>query len=165
MDGQTLLINACQSANVPRYVVSDWALDYTKLKLGELFHKDPMIQVKAYLDAKESVAGVHILIGGFMEPIFSPFFDIVDVQSNTFRYCGDGNEMMEGTTYDDAAKYTAKVDLDSTVNGVLKCKSLDFRYLSSIVTTLLHLSLGGRATIQEIARKLPRLTKLSMAFQ
>ncbi|CEN60825.1 hypothetical protein ASPCAL03258 [Aspergillus calidoustus] len=114
-----------------------------------------MIHVKAYLDAKESVAGVHILIGGFMEPIFSPFFDIVDVQSNTFRYCGDGNEMMEGTTYDDAAKYTAKVVLDSTANGVLKCKSLDFRYLSSIVTTLLHLSLGGRATIQEIARKLP----------
>lgn len=122
VDGQKLLIDACESANVPRYVASDWALDYTKLKLGELFPKDPMIHVKNYLDTKK-VAGVHILIGGFMEPIFSPFFNIVDVQTNTFRYWGDGNEIMEGTTYDDAAKYTAKVVLDSEAKGVLKCKS------------------------------------------
>ncbi|KAL2849614.1 hypothetical protein BJX68DRAFT_255339 [Aspergillus pseudodeflectus] len=98
MDGQTLLINACQSANVPRYVASDWALDYTKLKPGELFPKNLMIHVKAYLETKESVAGI-----------------------------------MKGTTYDDAAKYTSKAVLDSTAKGVLKF-------------------LGGRATIQEIAK-------------
>ncbi|EED18343.1 conserved hypothetical protein [Talaromyces stipitatus ATCC 10500] len=94
VDGQKLLIDACESAS-------------------ELSPKDPMIHVKAYLDAKKSVAGVHILIGGFMEPIFSPFFNIVDVQTNTFRYWGDDNEIMEGTTYNDAAKYTAKVALDA----------------------------------------------------
>ncbi|RDH29012.1 NAD(P)-binding protein [Aspergillus welwitschiae] len=134
VDGQKLLIDACESANVPRYVASDWALDYTKLKLGELFPKDPMIHVKNYLDTeKKKIAGVHILIGGFMEPIFSPFFNIVDTQTNTFWYWGDGNEIMEGTTYDDAAKYTAKVVLDPEAKGVLKF-------------------VGGRATIQEIAK-------------
>ncbi|GKZ36205.1 hypothetical protein AbraIFM66950_007201 [Aspergillus brasiliensis] len=133
INGQKLLIDACESANVPRYVASDWALDYTKLKLGELFPKDPMIHIKNYLDTKKVTAGVHILIGGFMEPIFSPFFNIVDVQSNTFRYWGDGHEIMEGTTYDDAAKYTAKVVLDAEAKGVLKF-------------------VGGRATIQEIAK-------------
>lgn len=129
VDGQKLLIDACESANVPRYVASDWVLDYTKLKVGELFPKDPMIHVKNYLDTKK-VAGVHILIGGFMEPIFSPFFNIMDVQTNTFRYWGDGNEIMEGTTYHDAAKYTAKVVLDSEAKGVLKCKS-SIQYSSS----------------------------------
>ncbi|GKZ81758.1 hypothetical protein AnigIFM56816_006280 [Aspergillus niger] len=135
VDGQKLLIDACESANVPRYVASDCALDYTKLKLGELFPKDPMIHVKNYLDTeKMKVAGVHILIGGFMELIFSPFFNIVDTQTNTFRYWGEGNEIMEGTTYDDAAKYTAKVVLDPEAKGVLKF-------------------VGGRATsIQEIAK-------------
>ncbi|PWY63067.1 nmrA-like family protein [Aspergillus eucalypticola CBS 122712] len=133
VDGQKLLIDACESANVPRYVASDWALDYTKLKLGDLFPKDPMIHIKNYLDTKTKVAGGHILIGGFMGPIFSPSFNIVDVQTNTFRYWGDGNEIMEGTTYDDAAKYTAKVVLDSEAKGVLKF-------------------VGGRATIQEIAK-------------
>ncbi|KAL5355540.1 hypothetical protein BJX96DRAFT_170765 [Aspergillus floccosus] len=134
VDGQKLLIDACESASVPRYVASDSALDYTKLKLGELFPKDPMIKVKSYLDTeKEGVAGVHILIGGFMEPIFSPFFNIVDAQTNTFRYWGDSNEIMEGTTYNDAAKYTAKVVLDPEAKGVLKF-------------------VVGRATLQEIAK-------------
>ncbi|KAJ0418700.1 NAD(P)-binding protein [Aspergillus carlsbadensis] len=146
VDGQKLLIDACESANVPRYVASDWALDYTKLKLGELFPKDPMIHVKAYLDAKESVSGVHILIGGFMEPIFSPFFNIVDVESNTFRYWGDGSETMEGTTYDDAAKYTAKVVLDSKATGVLKF-------------------LGGRATIHEIAKSYEAVYGVSVKLE
>ncbi|KAL4962482.1 nmrA-like family protein [Aspergillus stella-maris] len=133
VNGQKLLIDACEAANVPRYVASDWALDYTKLKFGELFPKDPMIHVKAYLDEKKSVEGVHVLIGGFMEPIFSPFFNIVDVQTNTIRYWGEGTEVMEGTTYDDAAKYTAKVVLDKDAKGILKF-------------------LGGRSTIQEIAK-------------
>ncbi|EHA25044.1 hypothetical protein ASPNIDRAFT_51470 [Aspergillus niger ATCC 1015] len=101
VDGQKLLIDACESANVRRY--------------------------------KKKISGVHILIGGFMEPIFSPFFNIVDTQTNTFRYWGDGNEIMEGTTYDDAAKYTAKVVLDPEAKGVLKF-------------------VGGRATIREIAK-------------
>lgn len=40
IDGQKKLIDACEDAGVARYVASDWALDYTKLKLGELFTKD-----------------------------------------------------------------------------------------------------------------------------
>ncbi|KAL4794825.1 hypothetical protein BDV19DRAFT_379176 [Aspergillus venezuelensis] len=120
VNGQKLLIDACEAANVPRYVASDWALDYTKLKLGELFPKDPMIHVKAYLDKRKSVEGVHVLIGGFVEPIFSPFFNIVDVQTNTIRYWGEGNEVIEGTTYDDVAKYTAKVVLDKDAKEIAK---------------------------------------------
>jgi putative NADH-flavin reductase len=34
VDGQKALIGVCEECNVPRYVASDWALDYTKLKLG-----------------------------------------------------------------------------------------------------------------------------------
>ncbi len=126
VEGQKLLIDACEEAGVARYVASDWALDYTKLELGELFVKDPMIHIKRYLDSKKGgvVDGVHILVGGFMEPVFSSFFGIVDAQENVFRYWGDGNEVMEGTTYDDAARYTAQVVLDRAAKGVLKCKWL-----------------------------------------
>lgn len=73
VDGQKALIDAREECSIPRYVASDWELDYTKLKFGELFPKDPMIHVKAYLETKE-VQGVHILIGGFMDPIFNPIF-------------------------------------------------------------------------------------------
>ncbi|KAF4770833.1 hypothetical protein HAV15_013195 [Penicillium sp. str.  len=137
VDGQKALIDACEESQVPRYVASDWALDYTKLKLGELFPKDPMIHVKAYLDTKK-VQGVHIHIGGFMEPIFSSFFNIFDPQTNTFRYWGDGSEVMEGTTYENAAEFTAAVVVDPKATGIIRF-------------------LGGRSTVQEIARSFEKV--------
>lgn len=121
VEGQKALIDACEEVGVPRYVASDWALDYTKLKLGELFPKDPMIHVKAYLDTKEKVKGVHILIGGFIEPVLSPFFNILDPQTHTFRYWGEGDEYMEGTTYDNAAEFTVAVIRDVEATGVVRC--------------------------------------------
>lgn len=57
-----------------------------------------------------------------MEPIFSSFFGIVDMDSNVIRYWGDGSEIMEGTTYDDAARFTARVLLDRQASGVLRFK-------------------------------------------
>lgn len=121
VDGQQMLIDVCDGCGVPRYIASDWALDYTKLKLGELFPKDPMIHVKAYVETKK-VQGVHILIGGFMEPIFSPFFNIYDPQTQTLRFWGSGDEVMEGTTYDNAAEFTAAVAVDPKATGIVKCK-------------------------------------------
>ncbi|KAH1383036.1 hypothetical protein KXV98_006908 [Aspergillus fumigatus] len=114
-------------------IASDWALDYTKLQLGQLFPKDPMIHVREYLATKQKVKGVHILVGGFMEPVLSPFFNILDPQTNTFRYWGEGDEVMEGTTYDNAAEFTVAVARDTTATGIVRF-------------------LGGRARICEIAQ-------------
>lgn len=121
VDGQKTLIDICEDLSVPRYVASDWALDYTKLKPGELFPKDPMIHVRAYLATKKKVKGVHILIGGFMEPVLSPFFGILDPQTNTFRFWGEGNEFMEGTTYNNAAEFTVAVLRDKSATGTIRC--------------------------------------------
>ncbi|OKL63972.1 hypothetical protein UA08_00803 [Talaromyces atroroseus] len=122
VDGQKLLIDACDEFDVPRYVASDWALDYTKLKLGELFPKDPMIHVKAYLETKK-VQGSH-----------------------TFRFWGSGDEVMEGTTYDNAAEFTAAVTVDEKATGVVKF-------------------LGGRATIHEIAASFEKIYGIKPTLQ
>lgn len=121
IDGQKILIDTCEDLNISRYVASDWALDYTKLELGQLFPKDPMIHVRAYLATKEKVKGVHILIGGFVEPVLSPFFRILDVQTNTFRFWGEGDEIMEGTTYSNAAEFTVAVVRDTSATGLIRC--------------------------------------------
>ncbi|KAL1640201.1 hypothetical protein SLS58_007152 [Diplodia intermedia] len=76
-------------AEATPYDASDWALDYTKLEIGQLWVKDPMKHVKAYLETKKVVKGVHILVGGFMDPVFSPFSSILDAQTATFQYWGD----------------------------------------------------------------------------
>ncbi|EXF86352.1 hypothetical protein CFIO01_00049 [Colletotrichum fioriniae PJ7] len=132
VEDQKKLIDACESNGVPRYIASDWALEYTKLELGQLFPKDPMKHVKAYLDSKKSVKGVHILIGGFMDPIFSPFFQVFDPASVTFKYWGEGTEPWEGTSHENAAEFTAAVAVDPSAVGIQKF-------------------LGDRKTIKEIA--------------
>lgn len=63
-DGQKALIDACEAEGVSRYVASDWCLDYTKLELGQLFPKDPMIHVKKYLEGKSKVKGCIFLSAG-----------------------------------------------------------------------------------------------------
>ncbi|KAE8137346.1 NmrA-like family protein [Aspergillus pseudotamarii] len=133
IDEQKILIDACEQLGVPRYITSDWALDYTKLKLGELFPKDPVIHVRAYLTTKQKVKGVHILIGRFMEPVLSPFFNILDPKTNSFRFWGEGDEIMEGTADDTAAQFTTAVARDPEATGVIRF-------------------LGGRATIREIVQ-------------
>lgn len=122
-DGQKLLIDACAAEGVPRYLSSDWSVDYTKLELGQLFPKDPMIHVKAYLDAQDKVKGVHVLVGAFMDVIFSPLFGVWNDASTTIKYWGTGDEIWEATTYQNAAEYTAAVCADRNAVGKQKRES------------------------------------------
>ncbi|KAK3690253.1 hypothetical protein B0T22DRAFT_424064 [Podospora appendiculata] len=138
-DGQKLLIDACETAGVPRYVASDWTLDYTKLAPGEIASKDPMKVVKAYLETKSTVKGVHVFIGGFMDTLLSPFFQMWDPKAGTFRYRGEGDEVWEATSYANAADYTAAVAVDPGAVGIQKF-------------------IGDRATSKEIAAAIGRAT-------
>lgn len=122
VDGQKLLIDACEKENVPRYIASDWSVDYTKVSLGQLFPKDAMKHVKAYVEAQKNTKGVHVLIGGFMNTLFSPFFGLWDAKSTTIRYWGDGTEQFEASTYDNAAEYTAAVAVDANATGIQRCE-------------------------------------------
>ena len=131
VEGQKKLIDLCEATGVPRYIASDWSLDYTKLQLGDLFPKDPMIHVKAYLETKKIVKGVHVLVGGFMDPLFSPFFQIWNPETTTLNYWGEGTEPWEGTSYEKAAEYTAAVAVDPAAVGIQKCK-FPVYYLSSL---------------------------------
>jgi len=122
LDGQKTLIDACIEEKVPRYIASDWSLDFRGLKLGDHPSKDPMKLVQAYLEEKESegkIKGVHILNGAFMEVIWAPFGGRVNVKDDSFSYYGTGDEKIEMTTYEDAANFTAEVALDPTANGFL----------------------------------------------
>ncbi|KIW95578.1 uncharacterized protein Z519_04163 [Cladophialophora bantiana CBS 173.52] len=120
IDGQKLLIDIAEEQSVPRYVASDWSTDWTKLEMGALFSKEPCQRIKAYLDTKTAIKGVHILVGGFTDVIFAPFFGIYDPKSFTFSYWGTGDEKWECTTYANSAEYTAAVCLDQSAAGVLR---------------------------------------------
>jgi hypothetical protein len=77
----------------PRYVASDYShdysLDYTKLELGNLPAKDPMIEVRAYLK-RESVKGVHGMIGCFTET-FVQYLGLRNLKENLLKHQGTGD--------------------------------------------------------------------------
>ncbi|KAJ6133790.1 nmrA-like family protein [Penicillium sp. IBT 18751x] len=132
-NGQKLLVDACDMENVSRYIASDYCLDFTKLELGQHPAKDPMKHVKAHLDTKKNVQGVHVLIGAFMETFWSGYFGVWDPKACKLNYYGNGDEIWESTTYETAAQYVAAVAKDRNAVGMQ------------------HF-LGDRRTIREIAQ-------------
>lgn len=121
IDGQTVLVDACELENVSRYIASDYCLDFTKLELGQHPAKDPMKHVKAYLE-QSKIQGVHILIGAFMETFWSGYFGIFDPKDLKFSFYGTGDEIWESTTYETAAEYVSAVALDRNAVGMQHCE-------------------------------------------
>ena len=121
-EGQKKLIDVSAQEGVSRYCASDWSGDWTKLKMGEHFAKEPCQRIKEYLDKQSRIKGLHILVGGFTDVLMAPFFQIWDKQTLTLRYWGTGDEPWEMTTYQNAAQYTAAAILDPKAAGVLRCR-------------------------------------------
>lgn len=70
VEGQNALIDACIAANFPKYIASDWSLDFRGLEFGKHPRKDAMKDMKAYIEEKEGEGEfkrAHILTGGFTE--------------------------------------------------------------------------------------------------
>lgn len=120
-EGQKVLIDACEAKGVPRYIASDYSLDFTKLKKGQLFPKDPMIEVKEYLDGTR-VEGVHVLIGVYMDTFFSPYLQVWDGKEKKLSFWGEEGEVWESTSYKTTAEFVAAVALDTEAVGVKKCR-------------------------------------------
>ena len=120
LEGQKKLIDASIQEQVPRYIAGDWSLDFRNLGYGEMPMKDPMKKITEYLDERnDQIKGIHILNGEFMEVLFA-FSGLYDEKTTTFNYWGSGDEKLDLTTYEDAAKYTAEIALDQSANGFIE---------------------------------------------
>ncbi|OJJ60383.1 hypothetical protein ASPSYDRAFT_86974 [Aspergillus sydowii CBS 593.65] len=117
-EGQKLLVDACDLEKVDRYIASDYTFDFTKLEYGQHPAKDPMKHVKAHLDTKTHVKGVHVLIGAFMETFWSGYFGVWNADEYKLSFYGSGDEIWESTTYGTAAEYVAAVARDPTATGL-----------------------------------------------
>ncbi|KAJ9608223.1 hypothetical protein H2200_007211 [Cladophialophora chaetospira] len=118
IDGQKALIDACIAENVPRYMDSGYTFDYRPLERGVAPQKDFCKDVAEYLEQRaDRIKGVQILNGAFMEVVFAPFYGLFDAERPALRYWGSGDEMLELTTYEDAAAFAAEVAIDRDAVG------------------------------------------------
>jgi hypothetical protein len=132
VNGQKLLIDLCEEAKVPRYIASDYTLDFRGLEFGDIPMKDPMKHVQAYLETKKVVKGVHILVSMFMETFWTAF-QVLDAETKTFRYWGGGNVKFEMTSMKGVVEYTAAVAMDTKAVGFFKCMLISVLHVHNLL--------------------------------
>jgi len=115
---QTLLLRAAVTAGVPRFIPSDFAIDFTKLPYGRNRNLDLRKAFKERLD-KAPIAATSILNGMFTD-LLTGQAPIILFPIKRVMYYGDANQLMDFTTIQNTADYTAAAALDSSTPRFLR---------------------------------------------
>lgn len=110
LDAQTELLEAAVAAGVPRFIPSDFALDFLPLTPGSNRNLDLRREFHAVLD-QAPIAATSIFNGPFMD-MLTDEIPMILFKQRRILYWGDGDQQMDFTTIDDIAAYTACVALD-----------------------------------------------------
>jgi nucleoside-diphosphate-sugar epimerase len=110
VDAQTVLLEGAVQAGVPRFIPSDYALDFNQLAPGENRNLDWHREFQQRLD-RAPIAATSILNGMFMELLLgnAPF---ILFKWNRVLYWENADQVLEFTSMDDVAKVTAAAALD-----------------------------------------------------
>ncbi|KAH8593908.1 hypothetical protein B0O99DRAFT_626425 [Bisporella sp. PMI_857] len=110
LTAQGKLLDASMAARVPRFIPSDFALDFTKTKPGSNRNLDLRRQFHARLD-NSGIRWTSILNGGFMDLLVgdSP---MINHKSRKVAYVGKATQLLDFTTIANTAAYTAAVAAD-----------------------------------------------------
>ena len=112
IDAQRVLLNGAVLAGVPRFIPSDYSLDFTKFKDGENRNLDLRRRFHVYLDAAP-IAATTIFNGAFMDMLIDEIPMII-FKRKWVLYWGNAEHKMGFTTIDDTAKFTANAALDAS---------------------------------------------------
>jgi len=118
IDGQIKLLNSAVEAKVPRFIPSDFAIDFTKIPEGENRNLNLRLEFMKIAE-KADIRLTSILNGGFMDMLtgVAPF---VLFKFDRILCWGRADQLMDWTTIDDTAKFTAFAALDETTPRFLK---------------------------------------------
>ena len=111
IDGQVALARAAKRNGARRIVPSDFAADLFAAPPGQ----HPFFDWRRAADgaiAEMGLEHVHLLNGAFLDGLAPSLFDH---EARTVSYWGTGDELIEATTVDDTARFTAHVALDRSV--------------------------------------------------
>jgi nucleoside-diphosphate-sugar epimerase len=111
IDAQKRLLDAAVLAGVPRFIPSDYSLDFTKFTDGENRNLDLRRKFHAYLDTKP-IAATTIFNGAFADMLTGQM-PLVLFKQKRILYWGDVDHKMQFTTIDNVAEYTANAAIDA----------------------------------------------------
>jgi hypothetical protein len=118
IDAQKTLLDAAISAGVPRFIPSDYSLDFTKFKDGENRNLNLRRRFHTYLDAAD-IEATSIFNGALMEMLTNEIPMII-FDKKLVLYWGNSKHKMGFTTVDNTASYTANVALEESTPRYLR---------------------------------------------
>lgn len=104
IDRQVVLLEAAVEAGVPRFISSDYSLDFTKTKPGFNRNLDLRREFMAQAD-QVPIRMTSVLDGAFMDMLGAEM-PIIQPRLQRVLYWVDGNQPLDFTTKDDVATYT-----------------------------------------------------------
>ena len=136
LDAQTRLLDAAVEARVPRFIPSDYSIDFTKLAPGSNRNLDPRREFHARL-ASAPIAATSIFNGAFADMLTGQA-PIILFKRKRVLYWGSADVRMDFTTIDDVARFTAAAALDPVTPRFLRVAGdeLSARGLAKVASTV-----------------------------
>lgn len=118
IDTQKLFLDAAVEANVPRFIPSDYSIDFTNLREGQNRNLDQRREFHRYLD-KMPIKATTIFNGAFMDLLTTDMPLILFKQKRILCW-GNANQLLEFTTTDNVAEFTAAAAIDDNTPRFLR---------------------------------------------
>ena len=118
VDAQTHLLDAAVAAGVPRFIPSDYSIDFTKLPAGSNRNLDLRREFGRHLD-RVPIQATSILNGMFMD-LLTGQAPVVLFKIKRILYWGSADQPLDFTTTANTAEYAAAAALDPTTPRYLR---------------------------------------------
>ena len=134
VETQTVLLEAAIKAGVPRFIPSDYSIDFTKFPPGENRNLDLRRDFHTRLD-RVSISATTIFSGAFADMLTGQM-PLILFRLRRVLYWGDADQRMDFTTMDDTAAFTASAALDPSTPRFLRIAGdqLSARELTAVVS-------------------------------
>jgi uncharacterized protein YbjT (DUF2867 family) len=118
IDAQKILLDGAIAAGVPRFIPSDYSLDFTRFSAGENRNLDWRREFHTYLD-QTNIKSTSIFNGAFADMLTGQMPLVLFKQKKILCW-GDAHHKLSFTTMDDTAAYTASAATDATTPRYLR---------------------------------------------
>ena len=134
VDAQTILLDAAVKADVPRFIPSDYSVDFTGLSPGKNRNFDLRRDFHKIL-YNAPISATTVFSGAFAELLTGPM-PLISFKLKRILYWGNPDQRMDFTTMDDTAAFTANAALDPSAPRFLRVAGdqLSARELAAVLS-------------------------------
>ena len=118
VEAQTVLLDAAIRADVPRFIPSDYSIDFTRFPPGQNRNLDLRREFHKRLDER-SIAATTVFCGAFAE-LLTGQMPLIIFRLHRVLCWGNVDQRLDFTTMDDTAAFTASAALDPSTPRFLR---------------------------------------------